>query len=313
MESPSVTAAAAAAASGSREGEGVESAQGPTTGDNATATGANTNVNLNQEMVKTFYLHLRQKHAEVNEYLKVGCPQRHQILQEINNNLATLECVYLTASPSQQAGIMPMVNNLKWEKQRIENEINHLESIVDPELQWLATQLGEMACITGDYLKTLFVDYSWPTIQDCYDLRAPQEVFNLMVQGNGVGLPHNYLQTNNVMAEVRAYVQQALGQVTNNRPMEIDSKKGVNDSTGKADNFKRYRKIIPFDPKVISNSEDARVWLSKYQWYSQYDGISEEARMRDLPMYLDGMAFTWFATLPDPTQKSWDLFSGCFL
>lgn len=30
-------------------------------------------------------------------------------------------------------------------------------------------------------------------------------------------------------------------------------------------------------------------------------------------MYLDGMAFTWFATLPDPTQQSWELFSGSFL
>lgn len=91
------------------------------------------------------------------------------------------------------------MNNLKREKQRLEAEIKHLESIVNPEIQWLAMQLGEMARVTGDALKTLFVDYSWHTIQDCYDLRAPQEVFNLIKQGNGVGLPHNYLQANNII------------------------------------------------------------------------------------------------------------------
>lgn len=213
-----------------------------------------------QEEVKTFYLHLKQKYAEVNDYVKIGRPQRQQVLVEIDANLSTLENVCQTISPAQQAGILPMVNNLKWEKQRIEMEINCLEGMVEPEVQRIASQLGEMARITSKFLKTLFVEYSWPTIQDRIELHAPQEVFNLIANGNGIGLSNNYLQSNDIMSEVRAYVQQALGQAK--RPSS--TRRNKNDSAVKTDNSKRYRKIIPFDPKHMANSEDARVWLSKY-------------------------------------------------
>lgn len=41
--------------------------------------------------------------------------------------------------------------------------------------------------------------------------------------------------------------------------------------------------------------------------------MSEAEQTHDLPMYIDGTAFTWFAALPDPVQKSWELFSSAFL
>lgn len=89
-----VSPSEAAAASGHREGEGgagTSSADTTTSNTAGTIDGTNNINALNQEEVKTFYLHLRQKHIEVKEYITIGRPQLLQMLQEINTNLDTFK------------------------------------------------------------------------------------------------------------------------------------------------------------------------------------------------------------------------------
>lgn len=71
-------------------------------------------------------------------------------------------------------------------------------------------------------------------------------------------------------------------------------------------------RVPQFEPKSTGDTEYARNWLAKYDWHCNTARCSEEVRMRDVALRMEGSAFPWFVSLPQPAQKSWQEFSKAF-
>lgn len=80
--------------------------------------------------------------------------------------------------------------------------------------------------------------------------------------------------------------------------------------------LERKPTVQSFSPVSLHGNDfdqDVATWLDEFDRIARLNGWSLTDKINALPLYLDGVAKTWFLNLPAETQNNYDLFKEVFL
>lgn len=259
---------------------------------------------------RAYFQHVKDKYSELVGYVTTGKAARAGQVSQLQERLTLYLTLFPTMSSAQQAMFTPTIQETEAAINQLLTENALLESMVEPETQWVRSELNSLAVRFPSSLRTFVIDYAWPSLDDCQQLGLSDN-FIQVIQGVNSVTP-SYLQTDTTAIQ-REVLRCKQSLDLNGGGRKTLSSSGLGDGGVSQHNVMLRARIPQFEPKNTGDTEYARSWLAKYDWYCNSAKCTEETRMQDVALRLDGSAFTWFVALPKPTQQSWKEFSVAFL